>query len=48
MNKRKASKVYKVSDDEFKEIIANNYSYSDCLRALGLKTRGGSSTDLLK
>lgn len=42
------SKVYQVSDEEFKIIIANNYSYSDCLRALGLGTRGGSSTDALK
>lgn len=42
------SKVYQVSDEQFKEIIATNYSYSDCLRALGLKTRGGSSTDTLK
>lgn len=42
------SKVYQVSDEEFKAIIANNFSYSDCLRALGLNTRGGSSTDVLK
>ena len=42
------SKVYLVSDDEFKEIIKNASSYSDCLRALGLNTRGGSSTDVLK
>lgn len=42
------SKVYQVSDDEFRNIIATNYSYSDCLRALGLGTRGGSSTDALK
>lgn len=48
MSRKKTSKVYQVSDDEFKEIIANSYSYSDCLRALGLKTRGGSSTDVLK
>lgn len=42
------SKIYLVSDEEFKQIIQNNYSYSDCLRALGLGTRGGSSTDILK
>lgn len=42
------SKVYQVSNDEFRNIIATNYSYSDCLRALGLGTRGGSSTDALK
>lgn len=42
------SKVYSVSDEEFKEIVSNSNSYSDCLRALGLGTRGGSSTDVLK
>lgn len=42
------SKVYQVSDEEFKEIVANANTYSDCLRALGLKTTGGSSTDILK
>ena len=42
------SKVYQVSDEEFKTIVANSFSYSDCLRALGLGTRGGSSTDVLK
>lgn len=43
-----ASKVYQVSDEEFKNIVTNANSYSDCLRALGLGTRGGSSTDILK
>lgn len=42
------SKVYQVLDDEFRQIIAENCSYSDCLRALGLGTKGGSSTDILK
>ena len=44
----KVSKVYQVSEEEFKTIIQNSYSYSDCLRALGLTTRGGSSLDILK
>ena len=44
----KTSKVYQVSDDEFRIIVANSYSYSDCLRALELGTNGGSSTDVLK
>ena len=44
----KISKVYQVSDDEFKSIVAAAGSYSDCLRALNLGTRGGSSTDTLK
>lgn len=42
------SKVYIPSDDEFKQIVATSYTYSDCLRKLGLKTSGGSSTDILK
>ena len=42
------SKVYLVSDEEFKRIVADANSYSDCLRALGLSTNGGSSTDVLK
>lgn len=43
-----ASKVYSVSDEKFREIVANSFTYSDILRALGLGTRGGSSTDILK
>ena len=42
------SKVYQVSDEEFKKIIQQSNTYSDCLRALGLGTKGGSSTDVLK
>lgn len=44
----KISKVYQVSDEEFIKIIQENFSYSDCLKALGLSTGGGSSTDVLK
>ena len=42
------SKVYQVSDEDFKKIVAHSYSYSECLRQLGLSTKGGSSTDILK
>lgn len=42
------SKVYQVSDEGFREIVKDNYSYSDILRELGLNTKGGSSTDILK
>ena len=42
------SKVYQVSDSEFISIVEQANSYSDCLRALGLGTKGGSSTDILK
>ena len=44
----KRSLVYAVNDEEFKTIVANANSYSDCLRSLGLGTVGGSSTDVLK
>ena len=42
------SKVYQVSDEQFIQIVQESNLYSDCLRALGLGTRGGSSTDILK
>ena len=42
------SKVYIPSDEDFRQIVANANSYSDCLRAVGLQTSGGSSTDTLK
>ena len=42
------SKVYQVSDEQFIQIVKESNSYSDCLRALGLGTKGGSSTDTLK
>ena len=42
------SKVYIPTDAEFIKIIEESNSYSDCLRKLGLTTRGGSSTDILK
>lgn len=42
------SKIYIPSDEEFKKIIQENTSYSDCLRVLGLSPKGGSSTDILK
>ena len=42
------NKVYEPSDDDFKEIISLAKSYSDCLRRLGLGTKGGTSSKLLK
>ena len=42
------SKVYQVSNEGFQNIVQQANSYSDCLRALGLGTNGGSSTDTLK
>jgi hypothetical protein len=42
------SKVYQLSDEQFKDLVANSSSYSDCLRKLGLTPKGGSSLDILK
>lgn len=44
----KKSKVYQVSNEEFIHIVKTSHSYSDCLRQLGLGTKGGSSTNVLK
>lgn len=46
--KGKKSKVYELSDEEFESIISKSVSYSDCLRSLGLVTKGGSSRTILK
>ena len=40
--------MYSLSDEEFKELIANSKTYSECLRSLGLTTNGGCSLDRLK
>ena len=42
------SKVYSISDDDFRKLVQESTSYSDCLRALDLTTKGGSSLDVLK
>lgn len=42
------SKVYEISEDDFRAIVKKARSYSDCLRALELNTKGGSSLDILK
>lgn len=42
------SKVYQVSDDDFRTLIKESDSYSDVLKALGLTPKGGSSLDILK
>ena len=44
----KKSKVYSISDEDFIKLVKSKNTYSDILRALGLKTHGGSSTDILK
>lgn len=42
------SKVYELTDEDFISLIKTADSYSDCLRAIGLSTNGGSSTDSVK
>lgn len=42
------NKVYKITNDEFINIIKNSKSYSDALRTLGLSPKGGTSSKLLK
>lgn len=46
MNRK--SKIYSMNDEDFKQLIASEHTYSDVLRKLGLNTNGGSSTDILK
>lgn len=42
------SLVYKLDEDEFRQLIKASVGYSDALRKLGLSTRGGSTLDVLK
>ena len=42
------SKIYLVSEQEFRDVIAQSNTYSDCLRAFGLSTAGSSSRTALK
>lgn len=44
----KKSKVYSINDEEFINLVNNSYSFSECLRKLGLYAKGGSSVDVLK
>lgn len=42
------SKIYQISDDDFRAIVASSNTYSDCLRKLNLSTDGGGSRTALK
>lgn len=42
------SKIYQISDDDFRELIASSNTYSDCLRKLNLSTDGSGSRTALK
>lgn len=43
-----SSKIYSLSDEEFRALIARSICYSDVLREIGLDPSGGSSRDVLK
>ena len=42
------SKVYMISDEEFRDIVASSTTYSECLRKIGLTTGGSCSRTVLK
>lgn len=42
------SKIYKLNNDEFADLVRSENTYSDVLRKLGLSTKGGSSRDIIK
>ena len=42
------SKIYSLSDSDFKNLILDNKTYSDCLRQLGLCETGSASRTILK
>ena len=44
----KKSKVYELSDEEFKQLIATHYSWCDCARAIGLSINGANASNQLK
>lgn len=47
-SRKNISVIYYYSDEDFKEIIKRNYTYSDCLREFGLSTSGSASRIILK
>lgn len=44
----KRSKVFKLNNNDFSKLVKNSKSYSDVLKELGLTTKGGNSSKLLK
>ncbi|WFG74091.1 hypothetical protein QE321_gp168 [Pseudomonas phage SPA01] len=42
------NKVYAIADEEFKNLVATSYSYSQILVSLKLVPKGGTSSKLLK
>ena len=40
--------IRNTTNNDLKEIIKNSFSYSECLRKLGLNTSGGTSSKILK
>ena len=44
----KISKVYLITDEEFKDLIQNSYSYCDCAKKLGMSPYGENTSKQLK
>lgn len=44
----RVSKVYQVSDDDFKTIVAQCNSYCDCARQLGMSPNGANASTQIK
>lgn len=44
----KKSKVYNFSDEEFKDIIENSYSFAECARKIGLSVDGKNASIQIK
>lgn len=40
----KISKVYLITDEEFKDLIQNSYSYCDCAKKLGMSPYGENTS----
>lgn len=47
-NKSNISKVYSISDEDFKKLIKSNKTFSDCLRQLNLSISGSASRSIIK
>lgn len=42
------SKVYQITEKEFKEIVASSYSYAECARKIGLSDAGSNASSRIK
>lgn len=46
--RKRTSKIYSINDIDFIELVKESFSYSEILRKLGINTKGGNSSKLLK